>query len=77
MLTFPVPVRRERLADRRLALAVTQRAVARSGAVVAPSAGVQASLRRWLGVDARLLAPADAAGHAALYSELLASSSPA
>jgi hypothetical protein len=70
VLTFPEPVRRERLADRRLRLAVLERALERAGAVVAPDAAVAASLRRWLGVDAHVLAPGDAEGHAALYAEL-------
>ena len=71
VLTFPAPVQRERLADRRLRVATLQRALAGSAAVVAPDLEVQASLRRWLGVEARVLAPADGAGHAALYAELL------
>jgi hypothetical protein len=70
VLTFATPVTRERLADRRLRIATLERALAGS-TVVAPDAEVQASLRRWLGVEARVLDPADGPGHAALYAELL------
>ncbi len=70
VLTFAAPVTRERLADRRLKLATLERALATS-TVVASSDAARASLRRWLGVDARVLDPADGAGHAALYAELL------
>lgn len=71
VLTFPAPVRRERLADRRQRLATLERALAVAGAVVAPDAEVADSLRRWLAIEPRILAPVDAAGHAALYAELL------
>ena len=71
VLTFPEPVRRERLADRRLRLATLERALAGSAAVVAPDDAVAASLWRWLGVKAAVLRPDDGAGHAALYAELL------
>ena len=69
-LTFGEPVRRERLAARRLRLAVLERALAGVGAVVAADDEVRSSLERWLGVDARVIAPGDAVGHAALYDEL-------
>jgi hypothetical protein len=69
-ITFAAPLRRERLADRRLRLPVLVRAVERSGAVLAVSEEVRASLAWWLGVDARVLAPGDAEAHAALYSQL-------
>lgn len=75
VLTFTAPVRRERLADRRLRLAVLERALARSGAVVAADEAVRASLERWLGIDAPVLDPADGAGQAALYAELLRATS--
>jgi hypothetical protein len=71
VLTFPAPVDRGGLADRRLRLATLERALAACDAVVAPDPEVQSSLRRWLAVDARVLGPADGAGHAALYAELL------
>ncbi|MEA2420620.1 MAG: hypothetical protein QOE60_2826 [Thermoleophilaceae bacterium] len=71
-LTFTEPLRRERLADRRLRLATLERAVARSGAVLAADDEVRGSLERWLGVEARVL---DAEGHAALYAELLRATS--
>ena len=76
MLTFPEPVRRERLADRRMRLATLERALAGSAAVVAPDAGVAVSLWRWLGVRAAVLRPDDGPGHAALYAELLESRTP-
>jgi hypothetical protein len=70
VLTFAAPVTRERLADRRLTLATLERALA-GRTVVASDDATQASLRRWLGVEARVLDPADGPGHAALYAELL------
>lgn len=71
VLTFPAPVERAGLADRRLRLATLERAIAGADAVLAGDEEVAASLRRWLTIEARVLAPGDAAGHAALYAELL------
>lgn len=76
VLTFPEAVRREWLAGRRLRLPTLERALERSTAVVAPDETVAASLWRWLGVRARVIGPADGAGHAALYAELLVSGAP-
>ena len=71
VLTFPAPVRREGMADRRLRLTTLERALAAADAVVAPDAEVAGSLRRWLAVEPRVLAAADGPGHVALYAELL------
>jgi NAD(P)-dependent dehydrogenase (short-subunit alcohol dehydrogenase family) len=72
-ITFLAPLRREQLADRRLRLALLERAIARSGAVIASSEDVRRSLERWLCVDARALEPDDAAFEAALNANLLTS----
>jgi hypothetical protein len=63
---------RDRLADRRLRLALLRRAVEESDALVAPGEPAAAALARWLAVDARVLAPDDAEGHLHLYRDLLA-----
>ena len=64
--------RRESLARRRLRLATWQRAVDGSDAVVAPDEDVAQALRRWLAVDAPVLAAPDGEAHSALYDRLIA-----
>jgi hypothetical protein len=67
VFTPTVPPRRETLAARRLRLAAWRRALA-GCAVAAPTDEVRDALRRWLAVDAPVVAPGDAAGHVALYA---------
>jgi Glycosyltransferase Family 4 len=74
--TCAEPLRRATLADRRLRLELLRRAVEGSAAVVAPDPDVAASLRRWMAVEARVIEPASAGGHVALYRELLAHAAP-
>ena len=62
--------RREDLAARRLRLATWQRAVEASDAVIAPDDEVARALRRWLAVDASVLAARDGEGHLAMYEHL-------
>jgi hypothetical protein len=61
---------RERLSDRRLRLWLTERAVERSDAVVAPTAEQGDALWRWLAVEGRVISPADADAHVRLYRGL-------
>lgn len=63
-------LRRERLADRRLALRLLSAAVQDSDAVLAADDAVRASLERWLGVEAPVLELTDTAGHERLYRRL-------
>jgi Glycosyltransferase Family 4 len=69
------PPRREDLAARRLRLATWQRAVEGSDAVIAPNEDVARALRRWLAVDASVLAARDGEAHLALYDRLTAPAS--
>jgi hypothetical protein len=64
------PLRRASLADRRLRLAQLRVALERSAAVVVPDKEVADSLRRWMAVESRVIPPASADGHLALYAEL-------
>jgi hypothetical protein len=64
------PLRRASLSDRRLRLALLRVALERPAAVVAPDASVADSLRRWMAVEPRVIAPGSAEGHLALYAEL-------
>ena len=61
---------RAALADRRLRLRLLTDAVERSDALVAASEPARAALERWMAVDAPVLDPADAEGHARLYAAL-------
>jgi len=70
VFTCSEPLRRDTLADRRLRLAMLRCAGERTDAVVAPDAATAESLRRWLAVEARLVAPGSAEGHLELYAEL-------
>jgi len=65
------PIQRERLADRRLRLALLRRAIDESDAVTATSGEGHDALRTWLAVDAPLIPPRDAAAHERLYRGLL------
>lgn len=65
-LTVLEPPRRDTLAARRLRLATWRRAVGH-GRVAAATPEAAAALRRWLAVDAPVVAPGDAAGNLALY----------
>lgn len=71
VLTVAEPLRRETIADRRLRLESLEAAVARVDAVLAGSEEARASLRRLLALDARVVAPGDAAAHLALYRDLV------
>jgi hypothetical protein len=66
------PVDRASLADRRLRLWLLRRAVENTDAVIAPSRQVQYALRRWLAIEAPVLASGEAVAHARLYQELIA-----
>ena len=70
VFTCSEPLRRDTIADRRLRLALLRCAVERTDAVIAPDRETAQSLRRWLAVEARLVAPGSAEGHLALYAEL-------
>jgi hypothetical protein len=72
VFTAAEPVGRDSLADRRLRLRLVQDAFEASDAVTAVSDDVAATVARWLAVDARVIAPGDGAGHAGLYSDLIA-----
>jgi hypothetical protein len=61
---------RANVADRRLRLALLCLALERSAAIVAPDEAGAASLRRWMAVEPRVLAPDAGAGHLALYARL-------
>lgn len=63
-------IHRANVADRRLRLELLRRALDGSDAVRSASEEVRAALERWAAVDAPVLAPGDAAGHAALYAGL-------
>jgi hypothetical protein len=70
VFTVTEPVGRERLADRRLRLAQWRLALDGVSAVVAPDAQVAESLARWMAVEARVIALADAKEHLSLYASL-------
>jgi hypothetical protein len=72
VFTCVEPLRRERLADRRLRLALLRRAVEETDAVIAPDPEVAASLRRWMAVAPCLIDFGCAGEHVALYRELVA-----
>lgn len=65
------PLTRANVADRRLRLASLRLALERSDAVLAADEPVAASLRRWMAVEPRVLAPGSGPEHLALYDELL------
>jgi Glycosyltransferase Family 4 len=67
VLTCDEVLGRGNVADRRLRLASLQRATEGADALLAADEVVRASVRRWLALDARVLAPAD---HAQLYERL-------
>jgi len=75
VLTFTTPLSRATIANRRLRLATVERAVQGVDAVLAADEEVRRSLRRLLALEAPVVAPGDAAGHLALYRELLGASS--
>jgi hypothetical protein len=64
------PLERANVADRRLRLAMLRRAVEGAGAVVAPDERTAESLKRWMAVEARVLAPDARAEHLDLYASL-------
>jgi hypothetical protein len=64
------PLNRGKLANRRLRLALLRRALERSHAVLAPDTDTAESLRRWMAVESRVVAPGSAEGHLAVYEEL-------
>jgi Glycosyltransferase Family 4 len=66
------PVGRESLADRRLRLWLLRRAVEEPDAVIAPTREAQDALRRWLVIEAPVVASHDAVAHEQLYGELVA-----
>lgn len=70
--TASEPLTRDRLADARMRLDHVRAAVEDSDSVTAASEEARAALRRWLAVDAPLLAPADGAEHVAVYRDVLA-----
>lgn len=63
---------RPTLSDRRLRLDLLASALERSDAVTATTEEGAAALRRWMAVDAPVLAAGDGAAHGALYARLLA-----
>lgn len=65
------PVERATLADGRLRLTTLRRSVKDTDAVLAPSSETQGALRRWLLVDAAIVAPDDYDSHEALYRRLM------
>lgn len=71
LFTATEPPRRATIAARRLRLATLRRATEESAAVVAPDAEVADALRRWLAIDASVIAFDDADAHLALYRALL------
>ena len=64
------PLTRANVADRRLRLALLRVALERSDAVVVADKPIAASLRRWMAVQPRVLAPGSGPEHLALYAEL-------
>jgi glycosyl transferase family 4 len=64
------PLTRANVADRRLRLAMLRLAIERSACVIAPNEATAESLRRWMAVEARVLAPDSGAEHVQLYSAL-------
>lgn len=71
VFTCPETLDRSRVADRRLRLDLLAAAVERSNAVTVTTDEARAALWRWMAVEAELIAPRDAAAHAALYGRLL------
>lgn len=65
------PLSRANVADRRLRLATLRVALERSDAAVAPDEATAESLRCWMAVDPRVIAPAAAAEHVELWSGLV------
>jgi len=65
------PLHRALLADRRLRLASLRVALERSDMVLAPDEDMADSLRHWMAVRARVVAPASAEAHLEVYAELL------
>ena len=63
---------RDRLSDARLRLRLLTSALEESDAVVTPTQAARDALARWMAIDALVVAPSDAQGHARLYAELLA-----
>ena len=70
VVTFTAPVRREDIANRRGRIALHRRATEDAAAVLAATPAVAESLRRWLAVEATVMAPADGEAHEALYRAL-------
>jgi glycosyl transferase family 4 len=66
------PVDRASLADRRLRLWLLRRAVEDTDAVIASSREVQHALRRWLDIEAPVLASHEPVAHERLYRDLVA-----
>jgi hypothetical protein len=74
VFTCVEPLRRANVAHRRGRVTLLRRAIDDTDAVIAPDEEVAASLRRWMAVEPRVVAPGSAAGHLALYEELLGAS---
>jgi len=71
VFTCAEELRRERLSDARLRLALLQAALEDSDALAVATEAGRAALRRWMALDAPVLEPRDAAGHEALYAAAL------
>jgi hypothetical protein len=67
--TFVEPPERRALSDKRLRLKFWERAVDPWVGLIAAGEEQRAAARRWLAVDAEVLAPSDAAGHERVYRE--------
>jgi hypothetical protein len=71
VFTVREPLTRANVADRRLRLVQLRLALERSAAVIAPDEATADSIRRWMAVEPRVMAPDAAPEHLALYGELL------
>ena len=67
VFTWTEPIRRENVADRRLKLALIERALIDTDAVTAVSEEIAEGARRWLAIEPIVLGPDDVAGHVQLY----------
>ena len=69
--SFAEPIERSTVADRRSRLRLLTMAVEESDVVLATSNTAAAALRRWLAVDARVLATGDVGAHLEMYRGLM------
>jgi hypothetical protein len=72
LFTVAEPLARDRLSDRRLRLRAVQAAADETDAVTATSEELAEIAARWLAVEPTVIDPADGAGHAALYRDVIA-----